>query len=136
MYGDALSDSSGGQLRLLIVEDEPFIAADLESLTLDMGYRVAGIADSKVRAFEMANTLAPDAALVDIKLRDGFTGTEVAQALRDLRVPFAFVSGNTVTLPADAFGAVAVIQKPFTDTQIGLVLKDLAQRGRARAFCN
>jgi len=122
-------------VRLLIVEDEPFIAADLESLALDLGYGVVGIADSHARALDMAKTLGPDAALVDIKLRDGFTGTDVAQALKELSVPFAFVSGNTETLPAGAFGAAAVIQKPFTDTQIGLVLQDLAQRGRARALC-
>jgi len=129
------ASQNGGQVRLLIIEDEPFIAADLESLALDLGYRIAGIADSKASALDMAKTLRPDAALVDIKLRDGFTGTDVAQGLKELGVPFAFVSGNTETLPADAFGAAAVIQKPFTDTQIRLVMKDLARRGRAHAFC-
>jgi CheY-like chemotaxis protein len=116
-------------VKLLIVEDEPFIAADLESLTLELGHSVVGVADTKASAFEMVRTLSPDAALVDIKLRDGFTGTDVARALgHGARVPFAFVSGNTEMLPAEAFGAIAVVQKPFSDIQIVDVLKHLARR--------
>lgn len=106
-------------MRLLIVEDEPFIAADLESLTAELGHEVVGVADTKAMALDLARRAHPDAALLDLKLRDGFTGSEIAQALSaDFHLPFAFVTGNTETLPAGAFGAVAVVAKPFTDDQV------------------
>lgn len=116
-------------MRLLIVEDEPFIAADLESLTSELGHEVVGVADCKAMALEMARGARPDAALLDLKLRDGFTGSEIAQALAaDFHLPFAFVSGNTETLPVGAFGAVAVVAKPFTDDQVRAVLAALKAR--------
>ena len=106
-------------MRLLIVEDEPFIAADLESLTAELGHEVVGVADSKAMALDLARTAAPDGALLDLKLRDGFTGGEIAQALAaEFNLPFAFITGNVEQLPEGAFGAVAVIAKPFTDGQV------------------
>jgi CheY-like chemotaxis protein len=114
-------------MRLLIVEDEPFVAADLESLASDFGHVVVGVADSRNEAIEMATSCVPDAALVDIKLRDGLTGVEIGQALRkNLNLPFAFVSGNTELLPEDNCGALAVVRKPFSEADIANVLKLLA----------
>src|SRR3569833_2055005 len=99
-------------MRLLIIEDEPFIAADLEGLAIDNGHEVVGIADSKLSALDMARSLKIDAALVDIKLRDGFTGPEIAGVLNsELKTPFAFVSGNVEILPPGALGAVGVVHK-------------------------
>jgi CheY-like chemotaxis protein len=112
-------------LKLLIVEDEPFIAADLESLAADLGHEVVGVADCQGSALSMAHALSPDAALIDIKLRDGFTGPQIAQALIP-ELAVAFVSGNTELLPPGAFGAIAVVKKPFTDQQIGALLTRLA----------
>lgn len=115
-------------MRLLIVEDEPFIAADLESLTTELGHQVVGVADSKAMALDLARREHPDAALLDLKLSDGFTGSEIAQVLRaDLHLPFAFVTGNTETLPDGAFGAVAVVAKPFTDDQVRSAIAALGE---------
>ncbi len=114
-------------MRLLIVEDEPFIAADLESLALDMDHTVVAIADTRSAALDAAERLGADAALVDMRLRDGFTGTSIARALsEDFRLPFAFVTGNPEMIPSGAFGAVAIVQKPFSDVQIAEVLRTLA----------
>jgi CheY-like chemotaxis protein len=116
-------------MRLLIVEDEPFIAADLESLALGLDHVVVGVADTKSAAVSMAETLAVDAALLDVKLRDGFTGADIAEQLFNPRkLPFAFVTGNAEQIPPGAFGAVVVVPKPFTDRQIEAALDALAAR--------
>jgi len=102
-------------LRLLLVEDEPFIALDLELLLNSVGHEVVGVADTHDAALEMANETAPEAALVDINLRDGFTGLKVGRALSgEMGCVVAFVTGNAEQVPGDFAGAVAVLEKPFT----------------------
>jgi CheY-like chemotaxis protein len=118
-------------MRILIVEDEPFIAADLEALAAENSHSVVGVADTMAMAEEMMNTLAFDAALLDVKLRDGFTGGLVAQLLGEGPRPFAFVTGNAEQLPSGAFGAVAVVEKPFTDRQISDAFGALAAACKA-----
>jgi CheY-like chemotaxis protein len=115
-------------MRLLIVEDEPFIAADLEGLAIELHHEVVGVADTKHAAIDMAATLSVDAVLLDLKLKDGFTGADIAQSLNGaLKLPFAFVTGNAEQIPAGAFGAVAVVAKPFTDAQVTDAINALAR---------
>jgi DNA-binding response OmpR family regulator len=102
-------------LRLLLVEDEPFIALDLEMLAGAAGHEVVGVADSFDTAVEMAAEAHPDAALVDINLRDGFSGVQVSRALSGGQgVAVGFVTGNAEQVPPDFAGAQAVLEKPFT----------------------
>ncbi len=120
-------------MRLLIVEDEPFIAADLAGIAEGMGYTVAGIADSKDSAIDLARTLPVDAAIVDMKLRDGFTGPDIAQSFRrDFNIPFGFVTGNAELAPSGA-GAVAVVPKPFEEASVMGLLRALAALAAAGA---
>jgi len=120
-------------MRLLIVEDEPFIAADLESLATGLDHVVVGVADSKSAAIRIAETTEVDAALLDVKLRDGFTGADIAERFSNaFRLPFAFVTGNAEQIPEGAFGAVAVVSKPFTDRQIEDALAALEARCAAQ----
>jgi CheY-like chemotaxis protein len=114
-------------LKLLIVEDEPFIALDLEEVVKALGHQVIGVADSKSSAIELAQNHMCEGAFIDIKLKDGYTGIEVAQTLRgDFHLPIAFVTGNAEQLPKDRCGAVGVVEKPFTDDQIAALLKALS----------
>jgi CheY-like chemotaxis protein len=116
-------------LRLLIIEDEPLIAADLESIAEGRDHVVVAVADTKSSALHLARTQSCDAALVDLRLNDGFTGIDIGKAFSsEFGLPFAFVTGNKEQLPEAAFGAVAVVQKPFTDDEIVSVLEALARR--------
>jgi CheY-like chemotaxis protein len=113
-------------LKLLIIEDEPFIAMDLESVVAGLGHEVVGIADSKSMALEMAESTCCTAAFVDMRLKDGFTGVEIAEALRTrFNLPFAFITGNVEQLPTGQCGAVGVVEKPFTEAQIAGLLTAL-----------
>jgi DNA-binding response OmpR family regulator len=110
-------------LRLLLVEDEPFIALDLQLLSTSAGHEVVGVADSLDSALELAASETPDAALVDINLRDGFSGVRISRALTGgRRVAVGFVTGNAEQIPADFAGAVAVLEKPFTQAGVEEIL--------------
>ncbi len=106
-------------MRLLLVEDEPFIALDLELLSTSAGHEVVGVADSLDTAIALARSAEPQAALVDINLRDGFSGVQVSQVLsREGGVCVAFITGNAEQIPPDFAGAVAVLEKPFTQAGV------------------
>jgi DNA-binding response OmpR family regulator len=105
-------------LRLLLVEDEPFSALDLQILSEAAGHEVVGVADTLETALTMAGETRPDAALVDINLRDGFSGVRVSKALSGSAVAVGFVTGNAEQIPADFAGAVAVLEKPFSDAGV------------------
>src|ERR1700761_2752251 len=86
--------SGGALLRILLVEDEPLIALDLESILERLGHEVVGVAETRLEAIHLAEHEHPDVALVDIKLRDGFTGVATADQLTsDFGLYCAFVTG-------------------------------------------
>lgn len=118
-------------MRILIVEDEPFIALDLESAVQAHAHDVVGIADSVGSALALARATACDGALIDVRLRDGFTGPAIAETLKaEFGMPFVFVTGNVEQLPEDRCGAAAVVQKPFSQGEIGRVLGVLEASSR------
>jgi len=110
-------------LRLLLVEDEPVIALDLQMLSTSAGHDVVGVADTLQSAVDMAAAETPEAALVDVNLRDGFSGVQTALALgRGGCRAIAFVTGNAEQLPRDLAGAVGVLEKPYTQAGVEEVL--------------
>ena len=121
-------------MRLLLVEDEPFIALDLQMLSTSAGHEVVGVADTFDTALDLAMTQHPDAALVDINLRDGFTGFRISQALSGQGRIVGFVTGNAEQVPADFAGALAVLEKPFTQQGVEEILGVL-QSARGGPCC-
>jgi len=115
-------------LRLILVEDEPFIALDLEFLAKGAGHEVVGIAESLSRAMQLAEREKPDAALVDINLRDGMTGPEVCRRLTSEQgMAVGFLTGNADQIPLDFAGAVGVVDKPFSRQGLEELLAILEQ---------
>jgi CheY-like chemotaxis protein len=68
--------------RILIVEDEPIVAWDLERRLTRLGYVVLGIVSSGQDAIEQALALRPDLILMDIRLRGPMDGIEAAEHIR------------------------------------------------------
>ena len=101
--------------RVLVVEDEPIIAMDIEALVTDLGHVVVDIADTRATAVDAAMRHRPDLVLADIQLADGSSGIE---AVRDIiaafRVPVIFITAYPDRLltgqrPEPTF----LISKPF-----------------------
>lgn len=103
--------------RALIVEDEIFVALDLERILEDRGYDVVAIAADKAEA--MTHATLCDVAFVDVNLRDGPTGPDIARALaNDHGVKVVFVTANPAQIGAGASDAVCYVRKPFCDGSI------------------
>jgi CheY-like chemotaxis protein len=100
----------------LIVEDEIFVALDLERILTDAGYLVCAIAPDS----EAALAAAPqcDFALVDVNLRDGCTGPAIARHIaREHGVKVVFVTANPSQI-GEAAHALGYVRKPFSESAI------------------
>jgi len=103
----------------LIVEDEIFVALDLERILSDAGYQVTAIAADASSALQAAEGAEQGSfAFVDVNLRDGPTGPEIARRLaQDHGIKVVFVTANPSQIGA-APGALGYIRKPFTERAI------------------
>ena len=102
--------------KVLIVEDEIFVATDIERILQDSGYAVTAIAADRAQALAAAQNA--EIALVDINLRDGPTGPYIAQDLARYGVKVVYVTANPSQIEPRAETAVGYIKKPFSDQAI------------------
>jgi two-component system, NtrC family, sensor kinase len=113
--------------RVLIVEDERVVATHVERSLQDAGYVVTGIAASAVEVARMVEETRPDVALVDIRLRGGGQGFEIAEWLRvDNDVPVVYMTAHTdddTLRRAARTGAYGYIVKPFTIGEVKSALQ-------------
>jgi CheY-like chemotaxis protein len=109
---------------VLIIEDEPFIATDLEHLVESLGHKVIGIARTHTEAVSIAKAKRPGLILADIQLADGSSGLEaVNELLHALDVPVIFITAYperflTGERPEPAF----LIPKPFQPATVSAVV--------------
>jgi CheY-like chemotaxis protein len=113
---------------VLIIEDEPMIAMDLEALVEGLGHEVAGMARTHAEAVEAVRQRRPGLVLADIQLADGSSGLDaVNEILSSITVPVIFITAYPERLltgerPEPAF----LITKPFeTDTVKAVVSQAL-----------
>jgi CheY-like chemotaxis protein/DNA-directed RNA polymerase specialized sigma24 family protein len=123
------SDAAGRELAaeiatdVLIIEDETFIAMDLESLVKNLGHNVIGVARTHSDAIEIAKKKTPGLILADIQLADGSSGLDaVNEMLREFEVPVVFITAYperflTGERPEPAF----LISKPFQPSMVSAV---------------
>lgn len=100
---------------VLIIEDEPLIAMDLEALVVDIGHRVQSIARTHKEAMMEVAKKAPSLVLADIHLADGSSGLEaVNEILEAVSVPVIFITSFPEQLLTGAKPEpVFLITKPF-----------------------
>jgi len=126
---------------VLIIEDEAFIALDLEGLVQSLGHNVLGVARTHKEAVALARNKQPGIILADIQLADGSSGLDaVNELLRSFEVPVIFITAYperflTGERPEPAF----LIAKPFQPSTVSAVLSQAlffernAQRRERRA---
>jgi DNA-directed RNA polymerase specialized sigma24 family protein len=112
---------------VLIIEDETFIAMDLEGLVESLGHRVLGVARTHAAAVSLAKAKRPGLVLADIQLADGSSGLDaVNEMLRTFEVPVIFITAYperflTGERPEPAF----LIAKPFQPATVSAVISQV-----------
>jgi CheY-like chemotaxis protein len=100
---------------VLIIEDEPIIAMDIETIVRDLGHNVTGVAVTRDEAVAQARQSPPGLVLADIQLADDSSGIDaVKDILAEFSVPVIFITAFperllTGTRPEPTF----LITKPF-----------------------
>ena len=124
-----LVEESGRELAaeiatdVMIIEDETFIAMDLETLVEGLGHNVLGVARTHAEALALARKKTPGLILADIQLADGSSGLDaVNELLRSFEVPVIFITAYperflTGERPEPAF----LIAKPFQPAMVSAI---------------
>jgi len=133
-----LVEESGRELAaeiatdVLIIEDEPFIAMDIEALVESLGHNVIGVARTHAEALALAKKKRPGLILADIQLADGSSGLDaVNELLGTVEVPVIFITAFperflTGQRPEPAF----LIAKPFQLAVVSAVVSQALFFGR------
>ena len=100
---------------VVIIEDEPIIALDIETMVQELGHRVAGIASTHKEAVALVTAKRPGLVLADIQLADGSSGLDaVNEILRTISVPVIFITAYPERLlTGDRPEPTFLITKPF-----------------------
>jgi len=100
---------------VLIVEDEAVVFMDLQMKLVQLGYKVAGTADTGEKALKMLAESKPDIVLMDIGLSGAMDGIEAAVRMRELsEVPIVFVTAQSDS---------AIIQRSQACDPYGFIVK-------------
>lgn len=103
--------------KILVVEDEIFVAAEIEHVIEEMGFTAVGIAADERSALSLATQA--DVALVDLNLQDGPTGIRIGRILAQTHgVTVLFMTANPSQLGEGVPGTVGVLPKPVTDRDL------------------
>jgi CheY-like chemotaxis protein len=101
--------------KVLIIEDEPIIALDLENLVSELGHNVVGTAASRDEAVRKALAERPGLVLADINLGEGGSGIDaVNDILNSFDIPVIFITAYPEKLlTGERPEPTYLIAKPF-----------------------
>lgn len=80
-------------MKILVVEDDSFVADDLKDKLEQLEYRVTAIVESYKEALEAVERERPDLALLDIELKGELSGIDLAEKLARLGIPYIYLTG-------------------------------------------
>lgn len=103
--------------RVLIVEDEPLIAMNLEDMLTDLGYHVVAIATKISEALSLAENMEFDVGILDINLA-GFKSFPVADILLKRGISFVFTSGYGADGLIDNHRGAYLLTKPISEKSL------------------
>ena len=125
MTGQAVREiSSQPSMKVLIIEDEPIISLDLQSIVREMGHKVIATATTRDEAVREARRTSPELVLADIKLADVSSGIDaVRQILSEVEVPIVFITAYPERLltgerPEPTF----LVTKPFVPETVRVAI--------------
>ena len=122
-------DRTAHALRVLIVEDEIFVAWHLESLVHDLDYSVCGMLPDGEGAVAKAEALGADVILMDINLKGQIDGVEAARRIREtFDAPIIFITAysdpKTLGRIQNAVPGATVLAKPVAVGRLRMAIAD------------
>lgn len=122
--------------RILLVDDEEIILADLGRTLRKQGYEIAGTALSGPEAIQAAAELKPDLVLMDVRLQGSMDGIEAARQIwRASGVPVVFVTAHVGALAlrtAELPGPYSSIGKPYSPAELCRTIESFLPARQAR----
>jgi CheY-like chemotaxis protein len=107
--------TANGMLKILIAEDDFMIADAAEEVLLGWGYEVCGIARTVADGVALGRLYKPDLAIIDMRLADGGSGTEIAAQLKgNGRLGVLYATGNSAKIMLSAADGDACLSKPYS----------------------
>lgn len=106
------------ELRIYIVEDEPLIAATIETALKKQGFSVIGEAETYEEALSEIKQLKPDLVLLDIQLEGEKDGIDLALQFDQRNIPYLYLTSQTdpeTISRVKQTHPLGYIVKPFTE---------------------
>ena len=106
--------------QVLIIEDEPLIAMQLEDLVTGLGHEICGTAATRTQAQEVISRTTPGLVLADIQLADGSSGLDAVDDILELaNVPVIFITAYPERLlTGDRPEPTYLVTKPFREATV------------------
>lgn len=121
-------------IKIVVVEDEGLVAADLEDRLILMGYEVCQVVDNGPDALAAVEKFQPEIVLLDIRIRGSQDGVEVASILREsaeTAVIFLTAHADAATLERARFTEpYGYLLKPFNDRELRATIEMAVYRHR------
>lgn len=110
---------------VLVIEDEPVQALDVEQSLKQLGCTVLGPVASRAEARDLLHRKRPNLALLDMVLRDGIA-VPVAEQLVALEVPFAAMAGwDHLLQDHPLLHGVPLLRKPYSPPKLRASVRQL-----------
>ena len=113
--------ATGGQIRIVIADDESIIRLDLREMLTALGYLVVGEAGDGQTALNVAREVRPDLVIMDIKMPD-LDGIQAATVLTEERIApcllLSAFSQQELIQRAKQAGVVGYLVKPFRESEL------------------
>src|SRR5262245_51637429 len=107
--------------RILVVEDQGLIAADIENTLKKLGYVVVGNVSSGADAISRSDQLRPELVLMDVRLQGEIDGIQAAEIIRDrFNVPVVYLTApdEETILLAKKTTPFGYLVKPFNEREL------------------
>lgn len=135
LVAQAIADIEREQTTsVLIIEDEPLIAMQLEDLVTSLGHTVSGTAATRTQARAAVDAAMPGLVLADIQLADGSSGLDaVDDILRAGSMPVIFITAYPERLlTGDRPEPTYLVTKPFQETTVRAAISQALFFGSTR----
>jgi CheY-like chemotaxis protein len=125
-------EETRAKARILVVEDEIFVAWHLESVLHDLDYAVCGMVPDGASAVEKMDDGEADLVLMDINLKGDIDGVETARRIRENgEAPIIFITAysdaQTLSRIEKAIPGAPVLAKPVAPARLRTAIERLLE---------